>query len=145
MLGGILAWAAGMMQIGRPWPDWATPFTIITLGLITYTALAAKLFGDAQSRQILKKNTAMLTEIAAGMKDLASGMKENTALLKEIAAGQAEIIRLLKAGAPAGAAAAGVRPSAATRANGRGGDNDSDGRTGHPASLNPGGAPEWKK
>ena len=124
MLTGMMMWAAGMTQIGGPWPDWATPFTIITVGLISYTALAAKLFGSAVSRKAIEDNTAML---------------------KKIDAGQAEIIRLLKAGAPAGAAAAGVQPSAAASANGRGGDNDLDGRTGHPASFNPEGAPEWKK
>ena len=96
----------------------------ITVGLISYTALAAKLFGSAVSRKAIEDNTAML---------------------KKIDAGQAELIRLLKAVVPAGAAAAGVQPSSAARGNGRGGGSDSDSRTGHPASFNPRGASEWKK
>ena len=77
----------------------------ITVGLISYTALAAKLFGSAVSRKAIE---------------------DNTAVLKKIDAGQAEIIRLLKAVVPAGAVAAGVQPSSAAGSNGRGGDGDSD-------------------
>ena len=113
MLTGMMMWAAGMTQIGGPWPDWATPFTIITVGLISYTALAAKLFGSAVSRKAIEDNTAMLKKMSAG--------------ISALAAGQAEITRLLKAGAPAGATAAGVQPSSAASGNddgGGGGDSD---------------------
>ena len=115
MLGGMLAWATGKLSAGGLWPEWVTPFTIITIGLISYTAFAAELFGGAITKKTIDDNTAVLKKIEAGMKEMSAGMDV-------LAAGQAEIIRFLKAGVPPGAAATGVPPPAA--AVGDGGNRD---------------------
>ena len=119
---------------GGMWPGWAI-LVIMSLGFISYMAFIYNVRGGGNAKMIgenaaLKtENIAMLKEMLAHMKKPAPDMMEHTALLKEIAAGQAEIIRLLQAGAPAGAAAAGVQPSSAASGSdggGGGGGNDSD-------------------